>query len=250
MEIMPGLHLIEEVVMPGPEGDNPVNVGLLVEGDALTVVDAGPPGALRAIAAYVRRMGRHLSQIRRVIITHHHWDHTGSLGALVEATGAEVWAHTADASLIDGSEARPVVEMTCERIRALMPEATPEQINAFLERRKHVVPAPPARVDLRLTGGEELAVLGGCRIVHTPGHTPGHICLYLPERSLLIAGDMLRWDQGRLQGPPPLFTADPAAAAVSLRQLAELRFEAVYGYHGQFLPTGAGEKLHDLLAGS
>jgi|GEM_PF-5892598 len=42
MEILPGVHLVDGVVWPGPAGDNPVNVGLLVEGNVITLVDAGP----------------------------------------------------------------------------------------------------------------------------------------------------------------------------------------------------------------
>ena len=192
MEILPGVHLVDNVVMPGPGGNRSVNVGLLVDGRTVTVIDGGPPGAENTICEYVRQIGYSLSQVRRIILTHHHVDHTGGLTGLVNLTGAEVWAHKDDAGFIDGSVARPVVEMSAERIRAFMPAATTEEIAAFRQRTKEFMKVRPAKVDLRLCGGEELLVLGGCQIVHTPGHTPGHLCLYVPARSLLIAGDLLR----------------------------------------------------------
>jgi glyoxylase-like metal-dependent hydrolase (beta-lactamase superfamily II) len=247
VEILPGVHLVDKVVMPGPGGNRPVNVGLLVDGVTVTVIDAGPPGAEDAICEYLRQIGCSLPQVRRIILTHHHVDHTGGLAGLVKLTGAEVWAHKDDAGFIEGSAARPVLEMSAERIRAIMPGATAEDIAAFRGRMKEFMRALPAKVDLRLCGGEELSVLGGCQIVHTPGHTPGHICVYVPAQSLLIAGDLLRYEQGQIGGPIPEFTANPEAAAESVRRVAGLTIEAMYGYHGGFLAAGAGRLLNSLL---
>ncbi|MGO9019392.1 MAG: MBL fold metallo-hydrolase [Syntrophobacteraceae bacterium] len=248
MEILPGVHLVDNVVMPGPGGNRSLNVGLLVDGGTVTVIDAGLPGAENTICEYVRQIGYSLSQVRRIIVTHHHVDHTGGLTGLVNLTGAEVWAHKDDAGFIDGSVARPVVEMSAERIRAFIPDATAEEIAAVRQRTKEFMRARPAKVDLCLCGGEELSVLGGCQIVHTPGHTPGHMCLYLPARSLLIAGDLMRYEQGRIEGPIPEFTANPKEAAKSLRRVAGMNIEAMYGYHGTFLTAGAGRLVNALLA--
>jgi glyoxylase-like metal-dependent hydrolase (beta-lactamase superfamily II) len=247
VEILPGVHLVDNVIMPGPGGNMSLNVGLVVDGGTVTVIDAGPPGSENTICEYIRQIGCSLSQVRRIIVTHHHVDHTGGLNGLVNLTGADVWAHMDDAGFIEGSTARPVQEMSAKRIQAIIPGATEEQIAAFRARMKEFMQARPAKVDLRLCGGEELSVLGGCRIVHTPGHTPGHICLHIPARSLLIAGDELRYEQGRLEGPIPEFTADREAAAESLRKVARLTFEAMYGYHGTFLAQGAGKLVNALL---
>jgi glyoxylase-like metal-dependent hydrolase (beta-lactamase superfamily II) len=249
MEILPGVHLVDNVAMPGPGGNNSVNVGLLVDGGTVTVIDAGPPGAEKTICGYVEKIGYPLSAVRRVILTHHHVDHAGGLAGLVELTGAEVWAHEGDAGFIDGSVPRPVVEMPEERIRAFLPDATAEEIAAVRQRMKEFMRARPVKVDLRLCGGEVLAILGGCQIVHTPGHTPGHICLYLPAQSLLIAGDLLRFEHGQIFGPPPGFTENPEEAVASLRRVARLSFERMYGYHGTFLPAEACRILIDFLGG-
>jgi glyoxylase-like metal-dependent hydrolase (beta-lactamase superfamily II) len=246
MEILPGVHLVDNVVMPGP-GHRSVNVGLLVDGGTVTVIDAGPPGAENIICEYVSRIGYSPSQVRRIILTHHHVDHTGALEGLVKLTGAEVWAHKDDAGYIDGSVARPLVEMSAERIRSFVPGATENEITAIRRQMKKLMKASPVKVDLRLCGEEELLVLGGCHIMHTPGHTPGHLCLHLPTLSLLIAGDLLRYEQGRVEGPVPEFTVDQEEAGKSLRRVAELNVEATYGYHGGFLAIGAGRLMKALL---
>jgi glyoxylase-like metal-dependent hydrolase (beta-lactamase superfamily II) len=115
-----------------------------------------------------------------------------------------------------------------------MPEASSGQIEEIRKRMAHGMNAAAARVDLRLSGGEELAVLGGCLIIHTPGHTPGHLCLFLPGRDLLLAGDLLRYENGVLSGPP--------TAQLTLRQVSRLSFQHVCGYHGGFLSGNAGNQ--------
>lgn len=248
MEILSGVHIVDNVVMPGPGGANSVNIVLLAGDDGrLTMVDAGPPGAEDAVCDYIGKIGYQPADVKRIIVTHHHVDRTGGLAGLAQRTGAEVWAHREDAGFIDGSVPRPPVVFPEDRIRAFMPEATPEQMTEIRKRMEQGMKAVPVRVDLRLSGGEELAVLGGCTIIHTPGHTPGHLSLFLPCRDLLLAGDLMRYENGVLSGPPPGFTQDPEAAQASLRQVSALSFQHMCGYHGGFLSGNASNQLRSDL---
>jgi glyoxylase-like metal-dependent hydrolase (beta-lactamase superfamily II) len=230
-ELLPGVFLVDGVGAPGRPGT--VNVSLLVaQNGTATLVDAGFPGVMQRLTATLEEAGILASDVRRVIVTHYHPDHTSGLPEVLAATGAEVWAHADDADIIDGTKPRPVPPG--------LPSGAPRP--AFV--------AEPVRVDLRLIGDEVLDILGGCRIIHTPGHTAGHISLLLPAHSLLIAGDILRYEDGLVTRAPEKFTADAETNEESLRALAKLEFERLLPYHGEFLGEGASTQMrHDLGPG-
>jgi glyoxylase-like metal-dependent hydrolase (beta-lactamase superfamily II) len=219
-ELLPGVFRVDRAGMPGRPGT--LNVCLLVADDgSATLVDAGFPGIAEAVQATLAETRVSESSLRRVLVTHHHVDHTGGLPEIVAMSGADVWAHKDDVPFIAGAmphrdDARPM----------------PEHVHA-----------QPTRVDLHLVGGEVLDVLGGCHILHTPGHTPGHLSLYLPALSLLVAGDIVRYENGTVTRAPEMFTADLELAERSLRFIAGLEFERLLPYHGDFLSKGASARL-------
>src|SRR5579859_2880364 len=108
----------------------------------------------------------------------------------------------------------------------------------------------PVRIDEPLHDGDELSVLGGMRIVHTPGHTPGHIALYFPRMALLIAGDALEYREGVLSGPAAGVTADMPQAIASLSKLAALELDVIAFSHFPRLPVQAGAALRALVQGA
>ena len=223
-ELLPGVYLVDDVAMPGRPGT--VNVALLVASDGTaTLVDAGFPGIADKLQNTLDEAGIPPAAVRRVIVTHHHPDHTGGLPEVVAMTGAEVWAHVDDADLIDGTTPRQP------------PAGAPAGVSAAMH---GVTPAP---VDLRLVGGETLAVLGGCRVLHTPGHTPGHVSLFLPRLSLLIPGDILRYVDGAVTRAPAAYTADAQSNETSIAALAEFEFERMLPYHGDFLDADASNRF-------
>ena len=92
-------------------------------------------------------------------------------------------------------------------------------------------PAHP-HVDHTPADGEVLPYCGGLTVITTPGHTPGHLCLYHPPSKTLIAGDALALVDGRLQRPEPTMDLDRDAATRSLRKLARYDIATVICYHG------------------
>jgi glyoxylase-like metal-dependent hydrolase (beta-lactamase superfamily II) len=86
----------------------------------------------------------------------------------------------------------------------------------------------------------------GLRMIATPGHTPGHVCVFDPAGSLLILGDAMNNIESKLSGPNPKYTADMAEAHQSVKKLAKLKFErAVFG-HGEPIDKGASHAIAKL----
>ena len=101
-------------------------------------------------------------------------------------------------------------------------------------------------VDRTLADGGELPCCGGITVIHTPGHTPGHICLYHKETKTLISGDALFVEDGQLVPAHPFTNLDPDLAARSLKKLSRYDIEAVVCYHGGLYSDDANRRIAEL----
>lgn len=199
-----------------------------------TLVDTGLPGQLEQIGGELSAASVQVRDLKRIILTHQDIDHVGSLHDLVLASGALVFAHEIEVPFIDGTD-RPRF-------------AAPEMLAARPELRAVVERFQPTPVDGSLQDGARLDLAGGVRVVFTPGHTIGHMCLYLERSGTVIAGDALTAGEGRLNGPNPNATSDMATAARSVGKLAELEVQAIVCYHGGVVEDDAGGQLRRLAA--
>jgi glyoxylase-like metal-dependent hydrolase (beta-lactamase superfamily II) len=200
----------------------------------VTVVDAGPPGSAARILRALRLAGRSIDAVEQILITHYHPDHAGGLAGLRRSVPARVGVHVTEAPYIRGELVAPLGNPLLTR--ALRPVA-------------RTLYLPPARVDTLLHEGDELPVLGGLRVIHTPGHTPGHIALHLRERGVLIAGDALQVRAGgRIIPPHPFFAEDWAEAIRSLRRLAGIDFDVLALSHFAPQRHDPRERLRRLAA--
>ena len=201
------------------------NVFLLV-GDTLTLIDTGFKGRSAHIIRELARLGYSPADITSIIITHHHADHTGSLATLKEVTEAKVIAHPADAPYIDGSLPQPG-------------PANPEWLGNMLAPIHGLWATIPVAVDGLVSDGDEHPILGDIKILHTPGHTPGSISLFLEKEGLVIVGDVLSRGTLGLSLPSKAFTIDMVKEIQSIRRLASLDFTLIGFGHGAALTQNA-----------
>jgi glyoxylase-like metal-dependent hydrolase (beta-lactamase superfamily II) len=223
-----GVYLLSSFLGIGAWG---ANVYLLVDDDGLTLVDTGLPGRADLILEQIEELGYSPSDVKRIIITHHHADHTGSLAALKKATQAEIIAHPADAPYIDGTLSQPG-------------PAGPQWLSRLLACFGWLWATEPVPVNTLVNDGDELPILGGIQILHTPGHTPGSICLYLQSQNLLIAGDLLANRFG-LKLPAGSFTVDIAQEIRSVKRVAGLEFDIICFGHGSQIMHDANHTVAD-----
>lgn len=199
-----------------------INPSLILDAEqGPSLVDTGMPGHHERLETLLGEIGLQLGDIRRIILTHQDLDHIGSAAEIVRRSGALVLAHAADT---------PYIEGTLKSIRIPPPamlEKMPAPMRAVLERG-----AEPVKVDRQLQDGEVLDLAGGVEVVFTPGHTPGHISLYLKRDRVLIAGDAVRAYQGRLLPLVEALTPDMPGAIRSVAKLAELDIQTLIAYHG------------------
>ena len=224
MEVIPNVHRVS--------GVRGANVYLLL-GPTLTLVDTGMQGNAKVILNYIDGLSLVPLDLGRIVITHHHIDHAGSLAALGQRTEAPVVAHPADAPFIAGELPQPPPGGALLRL--------------FLRVASAISRYEPSPVDMHVNDGDHLEVLGGATVIHTPGHTPGSIALHLPTEGLLICGDAITRRGNRLGPPPRPFTRDMEQAITSLRRLAELDFEVLCPGHGDPIVGGADEQVRAMV---
>src|SRR5919112_5578040 len=229
MRIADGVYVLP--IPRGSEGaDGFLNLTLILdEQNGNTLVDAGLPGQAEAIGAALTEVGIEVRDLKRMIFTHQDLDHVGSGAALVRQSGARVLAHPADSPHIEGS------------IRPL--KFTPEMLERRPQMREVLERLEPVRLDEYLEDRERLDLAGGTRVIFTPGHTPGHLSLYLERPKVLVAGDALTAEGGHLNGPNPPLTLDVREAARSVRRLAELDVDTIVCYHGGVVSEDANGQL-------
>jgi glyoxylase-like metal-dependent hydrolase (beta-lactamase superfamily II) len=233
MRIAEGVYVLP--IPRGSQGANGfLNLTLIVdEQNGGTLVDTGLPGQEEAIGAALLEAGIGVRDLRRIIFTHQDLDHVGSGAALVRQSGARVLAHPADAPHIDGG------------LRLLKPSS--EMLEQRPQMREVLERLEPVGVDEHLEDGARLELAGGIRVIFTPGHTPGHLSLYLERPKVLIAGDALTAEGGQLNGPNPSATPDVGEAARSVSRLAELDVETIVCYHGGVVGEDAKGQLRRVI---
>lgn len=190
------------------------------------LIDAGVPGKADIILRALAQIGIQPLQVKRIIVTHHHWDHVGSLWELKKRTGAEIIAHLRDAEYITGKRLRRAPRGAAGRIAyaafGLFGACNLQNVE----------------VERRVNDGDQI---GGFSVVHTPGHTPGHICLL--RDGYLFSGDLLMAGAGEFRETPHMFTADVPTSRASIRKVTELQFQFILSAHHPPHVFGSAEKV-------
>jgi glyoxylase-like metal-dependent hydrolase (beta-lactamase superfamily II) len=203
-----------------------VKAHLILE-PALSLIDCGYAGSANRIVRAIGAQGRSPVDLAQVVVTHGHPDHAGSARELA-ALGATIQIHPADA----------------ERLAITWRDVArrPSRGSVFAA----MTPEPPAVQPIE--DGDVLPILGGLRVVHTPGHTPGSVCLYGARDRVLFVGDNLQRRFGRLSFASPLYSDDPAMARRSMERLTALDIDTIVFGHYAPLDGGAGDALGMLIS--
>lgn len=181
---------------------------LLWDDEMAVLIDTGFPGQIEDIQVEMEKVGVSFDKLKVVILTHQDIDHIGSLPELLQRcrSNIKVYAHELDKPYIEGD--LPLLK------------------DGNVENR------PKGKVSDTMIDGQELPYCGGILILHTPGHTPGHISLYLKQSKILVAGDSMYSVNGMLGGIHAPTTINIKEAKQSLKKYLNLHIESVVCYHG------------------
>jgi len=212
-----------------------VRAFLIEDGPDMTLIDTLYEQDAHLVFDAIHRLGRGGSNLKRIVLSHAHRAHLGGLAALKSWSGARVYSHAWEADIIAGNrKAQPVSIIPRRPLRVYIPF----QLGLALGFGAH----PACPVDEALDDGDEI---GGLEVLHTPGHSPGHLSFYSAERNALISGDAIAtWP--RFEAGWPAFTLNEAQHRASIQRLARLEAKVVGVGHGDPITDDATDRVHRL----
>src|SRR3954471_1633902 len=232
--VLPGVWRLRlPLPWPGvPHG----NAWALAAGDGIVLVDTGwhGPGSMAHLERAMDMVNLRVEHVRLLVCTHAHSDHYGQAGPIIDRAGCELWMHPDHRHMTQAAE-DPDAALERRLEIALQSGVPARAVEAAREARKgngfgiaRLVEPDRPLVD----GVEVMTDLGPWRAIETPGHAPSHVCLFQPERRVLISGD-------HLLGRVSLFydygwTPDPAGEFLSsLDKVEDLDARLCLAGHGR-----------------
>ncbi|MHB1155224.1 MAG: MBL fold metallo-hydrolase [Phycisphaerales bacterium] len=193
-----------------------VTCHLLMDDADCVLIDTGLIGGARAVRRTMREHDREPGDLRAILLTHGHLDHTAGLAEIAEWSDAPVYAHPADQPHIDGMYRYRGWASGCGML-----EATGRMLLRYRRR----------ATDQPLNDGQVLPWCGGLRVVHLPGHTAGHCGFYSEPNDTLFCGDLCwfgRWSMGL---PPRIFNSCSEHFSASIARVLQLNPAGIVANH-------------------
>jgi len=191
--VLPGVWRLR-LPLPWP-GVPHCNAWAVAAGDGVVLFDCGmhEPGSFAHLERALDMVGLRVEHVRLLVCTHAHADHYGQAAPIVHATGCELWMHPNHGHLTAALEDPD--EATRRRLEVARSAGVPEEPLRRLTQRRREGASGVAEIlepDRALVDGVGVDTdVGAWQAVETPGHAPSHVCLWQPERRLLISGDHL-----------------------------------------------------------
>ena len=213
-------------------GGTSVTVLQTIEG--LILFDSGFKWNGHVLEKSIGSIGFSINDISDLLMTHYHPDHSGGLHSLVNKGVSKIYIHTKDSGVITGKTNMP--GLIRNPLLGLFG-------NPFLS----LLKGKPIGHSFTLDGGEKIGSSIPIEVIHTPGHTEGSVCYYLPTEGILIAGDALSVRKKELFAPSKTFSNDWNQAVKSLNRLIEFDYNIVGLSHYRPILKDGRSKVQRLI---
>jgi glyoxylase-like metal-dependent hydrolase (beta-lactamase superfamily II) len=223
---------------------NTIHPVILNHEQELILIDCGYPNFLPLIEMKAKEKGISIERLTKIIITHHDFDHMGALAEFKSKyPKIEILSSVDEERYISGKE-KSLRLQQAEALYSSLPEDEKENADKFHQLLSSI---KNVNVDLLLEDHQEFSWCRGAEIISTPGHTPGHISIYLKKGKTLIAGDALVVENGELGIANPQYTLDMREAKNSIKKLLNYDIERIICYHGGVFTENIREALQKIL---
>ena len=212
---------------------------LLDDGRHLTLVDTLWDTDAHRVLEAIQSIGRKVTDLHHIVITHAHFSHLGGLAALQRMSNATVHCHIWEADIVEGDRAAQPVTFAPMRPVHQYFSVYYLQYGSTLGFGRH----RPYRVNSLLGDGDRV---GPLQVINAAGHTPGHLAFYWPERKALFAGDAVVSYPVVAPGWPA-FVLNHRQAFASLCRMADRALDLVAVGHGDALVGNVGGRMAQLI---
>jgi len=223
------------LTLPSPIPGVTAHINLVLTWDEhnLVLIDSGFPGQIDMIKQAIAEEGFSAKNLTHLIITHQDLDHIGCMKDLLQiAPNMQIMTHCDEAPYLDGRKVPIKLAAALENY-----DNIPEEHKQGVDQGKQIYQQLQLKFHKELQDKEVLPVCEGIEIIHTPGHTPGHIVLFLQKSRILVCGDAANIKDNQISEPNPTYTHDMNLGLKSLDKIKEFPKNGLVAYHGGYLVT-------------
>lgn len=201
---------------------------------SVTLVDCGLKGSSKRLIKDLARIGKHPKDVVNIVLTHAHDDHIGGASQMIKQCEVKnVLMHEKDSQFPPtGKTPSRDVSRLSGKIMKILPESNYEPFN----------------VTRTLIDGEVIDTAGGLKVVHTPGHTDGHISLLHPESETLITGDSIFNMSSRLTWALSGFCVNYKQSQETAMKFLDLDFKNACFTHGPEIRNSGKSRIKQFLS--
>lgn len=223
---------------------NAIYPALLSDEKEMVLIDCGYPNFLSLIEEYTINNDINLKNLTKLIITHHDFDHMGALAEFKRKyPNIKVMASKEDIPYIEGRR-KSLRLQQAESIYESLPDEKKAKAKIF---HKTIASVENCKVDIALNDGDILDIAGGIEVVATPGHMPGHICIYHKESKSMVVGDALVLVNGELVISALKYNLDINEALRSIEKISNYDIDRIICYHGGIYDKDIKRALKNII---